>query len=339
MKVKKVLVFGTFDKLHPGHLNFLKQAKKLGGFLIVVVARDQTVLRVKGHKPIENEKDRLKNLKNIHLANQVILGHSSDPYQVIKKSKPDVITLGYDQNIFIDGLTCFLTKEKLKTKVVRLKPHRPEIFKSSLRRRKSFQKNGPKKYRILVATHNPGKVREYREFFKSLPVKFVSLSDLKITRECLEDAGSLAGNSLKKAKFYGNLSQEITVADDTGLFVRALKGRPGIRSARYAQTPELRQQKVLQKLGKTPYNGRDAEFRLVTSVYFPKTKKVRSFSGKIKGKILSEKRQIKERGFGYDPIFYVPEKKKTFAEMLRTEKNTISHRGEAFGKLRNFLLS
>ena len=128
--MKKVLVFGTFDKLHPGHLYFLKNAKKYGQ-LFVVVSRDRTVEKLKGKKPRQNERERLKAIKKLKIAQRVILGSLKDKYQVIKKIKPDIICLGYDQKFFVKDLPKKLKMFNLKTKIIRLKPYKPEIYKSS----------------------------------------------------------------------------------------------------------------------------------------------------------------------------------------------------------------
>jgi len=128
--MKTVMAFGTFDILHPGHINFLKQAKKYGS-LIVIIARDKTVREVKGKTPKYSEKERLKALKSLNLADKAIFGSLNDKYAAIKKYKPKLITLGYDQTYFTDRLKDELKRLKLKTKVIRLKPHKPEIYKSS----------------------------------------------------------------------------------------------------------------------------------------------------------------------------------------------------------------
>ncbi len=93
----KIMTFGTFDIFHPGHKNYLKQARKLGEYLIVVVARDKTVKKVKGHWPINNEEKRLKIIKKSKLADESILGELDNKYAVIKKYAPDTVALGYDQ--------------------------------------------------------------------------------------------------------------------------------------------------------------------------------------------------------------------------------------------------
>ena len=127
----KVMVFGTFDILHPGHLNFFKQAREFGNFLIAVIARDKTVLKIKGRLPKNNEKKRLKNLKNNNLIDKAVLGGLKDKYEIIKKFRPDVICLGYDQKTFTEGLKNKIKDFGLKIKIVILKSYKPEIYKSS----------------------------------------------------------------------------------------------------------------------------------------------------------------------------------------------------------------
>jgi len=124
------MAFGTFDILHPGHINFLKQAKKYGN-LIVVIARDKTVKEVKGKLSKYGEKERLKAILSLNLTHKVILGSLKDKYAAIKKYKPDVISLGYDQKHFTEQLEIKLKELNLKTKIVRLKSYKPEIYKSS----------------------------------------------------------------------------------------------------------------------------------------------------------------------------------------------------------------
>src|SRR4051812_28600039 len=128
--MKRVMIFGVFDLLHPGHISFFNQAKKLGDFLIISVARDANVKKVKGKLPIFGEKKRLEHIKQLKIANKVILGGINDPWPHIKKEKPYIIALGYDQKDYIDNLKEQLQKHKLRIKVVRLKAFRPEVFKS-----------------------------------------------------------------------------------------------------------------------------------------------------------------------------------------------------------------
>jgi len=126
--MKKIMLFGTFDILHPGHVYVLKQARRLGGHLTTVVARDATVLKIKKHCPRNPEKIRVKNLKDTGLVDKVILGNLGDKLIVVKKVKPDIIVLGYDQNNFVEELS----KTFPQIKIVRLKSYYPKKYKSSL---------------------------------------------------------------------------------------------------------------------------------------------------------------------------------------------------------------
>lgn len=133
------MAFGTFDYLHAGHENFLKQARALGDSLIVVLARDGTVQSVKGRKALNNENQRLKNLRKTGWADKVILGNQDNKHQVILKNKPDVIVLGYDQFVFTQTLQKTLIDNNLNTEIVRLDAYLPQVYKSSLLREKSIR--------------------------------------------------------------------------------------------------------------------------------------------------------------------------------------------------------
>ncbi|HEX9664796.1 MAG TPA: adenylyltransferase/cytidyltransferase family protein [Patescibacteria group bacterium] len=130
--MKKIMVFGTFDIIHPGHLNFFEQAKKQGDYLIVVVARDTNVRKVKSLSPQNNEQVRLKQLKKIMIIDRAVPGNIDDPYKVIIENKPDIICLGYDQKTFVDGLLAKIKQGQIKDiKIVRLNSFKPEKYKSS----------------------------------------------------------------------------------------------------------------------------------------------------------------------------------------------------------------
>lgn len=136
-----VMTFGTFDVFHKGHISYLSQAKKLGDYLIVVVARDKTVLENKKHLPKNNEKARLNAVIKSGLADKVILGNLKDRYAVIKKYRPDIIALGYDQKFFVDKLNDKLIEFNQKVEIIRLKPFKPKKYKSSkLGRNQTYQK-------------------------------------------------------------------------------------------------------------------------------------------------------------------------------------------------------
>lgn len=130
-----VMAFGTFDYFHAGHEDYLRQAKALGATLIVVIARDETVKKVKGFKPHFNERKRLRDVAGCRFVDKAVLGNPDDKYAVIKKYAPDILALGYDQFVFTYGLETYFIKEKLDTQIVRLKAFEPQTFKSSLIRR------------------------------------------------------------------------------------------------------------------------------------------------------------------------------------------------------------
>ena len=127
--MRKVIVFGTFDVIHPGHTHMLREAKTYGDYLIVVVSRDQITTEVKGKNPLFNENSRLEAVKQLRIADKVRLGNlGPDKYLAIREEKPDVIALGYDQVAFVDKL-----KENIDSQieVVRLTAFKPEVYKSS----------------------------------------------------------------------------------------------------------------------------------------------------------------------------------------------------------------
>ena len=129
--MKKVMVFGTFDVIHPGHLYLFEQAKKYGDYLIVVVARDSTVKEVKQHKTMYGEQERLAAVQKTPFVDKAVLGNSGDKYKVIEHHKPDIICLGYDQKAFTDKLEEELKKRKITAKIVRLQSYKPDVYKST----------------------------------------------------------------------------------------------------------------------------------------------------------------------------------------------------------------
>jgi len=136
------MVFGTFDGLHPGHLNFFKQAKDLKpssreSFLIVSVARDKNVKKIKGRLPLLGEKKRKKLVENSKLADKVILGSLHDYLAHIKKENPDVIALGYDQKSpYVDNLRKNLQNYGISPRILRLRPYMAHIYKNRLLKKK-----------------------------------------------------------------------------------------------------------------------------------------------------------------------------------------------------------
>lgn len=140
-KKKLVMVFGTFDYLHAGHENLFYQAKKLGTEIIAIIARDKTVSNIKGASPDHSEKERMKLLEETGWANKVILGENKDKMKPIKIYRPDIIALGYDQFAFTYGLEKLIIDMNLDTRIERLTPYRPDMYKSSLIKNKVKEKD------------------------------------------------------------------------------------------------------------------------------------------------------------------------------------------------------
>ena len=126
------MAFGSFDILHEGHKHYLNEAKGYGDYLIVVVARDSNILRFKGRKPRNDENYRLNEIKKLGFVDKAVLGHKEDILEVLKEFNPDIICLGYDQKtIDEEKLRQELEKRKLKAEIIRAKPYKEDVYKSS----------------------------------------------------------------------------------------------------------------------------------------------------------------------------------------------------------------
>jgi XTP/dITP diphosphohydrolase len=183
--------------------------------------------------------------------------------------------------------------------------------------------------KLLLATGNPGKARELADLLKSVSFEIISLRDLDLPTEIDEPADSFEGNAIIKAEAYAKMSGLLTLADDSGLEIDALNGDPGVHSKRFAgedATDEDRVQIVLQKLKDVPWEQRTARYRCVLAIAGPGLDTV-TCEGICSGIIGHELRGTD--GFGYDPVFYLPEFDKTVAELSLDQKNRISHRGRA----------
>ena len=190
---------------------------------------------------------------------------------------------------------------------------------------------------ILVSSNNADKLSEIKEVFKDENLKILSLKDGNINIDVIEDQDTLEGNALKKAKEIFLISKVPTISDDTGLFVEALNGEPGVYSSRYAGENVSYNDncvKLLENMDGIPEQQRIAYFKCVICFYVWEDKYY-MFDGICSGKIINEKRGSK--GFGYDPLFIPAGFDKTFAEMDIDRKNEISHRGKALEKLRRFI--
>lgn len=192
--------------------------------------------------------------------------------------------------------------------------------------------------KLLIATTNTGKVGEIQSYFHTLPFELLSLADLPETIAAPDETElTIEGNAILKATYYANKTGLLTVADDTGLFIDALSGWPGVKAARVADTDDARWQTVLDKLEGVPKAQRSAAFRAAIAVFHPITKELYVSQGETLGQITEQAVEDRHGGFGYDPVFYVSEAGKTYAEMSIAEKNGLSHRGKALNMAKFFL--
>lgn len=192
---------------------------------------------------------------------------------------------------------------------------------------------------ILLGTSNPDKVKEIKDFFQGLPIKIRTLQELGLKGEVEETGKTFEENARIKARFWWERTGGWVLTDDSGLEVDVLKGAPGVLSSRYAgekATYEDNWKKLLRELEGVPWEKRRARFRCVMILLSPEGREFK-VEGIVEGYILEEPRG--NSGFGYDPVFYIPEKGKTFAEMSLEEKNLLSHRGEALRKMKEVILS
>ena len=187
--------------------------------------------------------------------------------------------------------------------------------------------------KLLLATNNQAKVREYKSLLHSLPYELVTLAEQGITTVVSEVGETMEENARLKATLLADKSRLLALADDSGLAVDALGGEPGLLSARYAgenASDKDRVSYLLSRLKGVPWQKRSACFRCVIAIATPDGE-VEFCSGECRGMITLDPRG--EQGFGYDPIFYLPELDKTMAELPSEMKNQISHRGQAARKV------
>ena len=190
---------------------------------------------------------------------------------------------------------------------------------------------------IVVATRNLGKLKEIKAILGDYPVKFLSLKDFPDVPEIPEDGETFAENAVQKARTVARLTGRIAIADDSGLTVDALNGRPGVYSSRYAgdnATDEDRYLKLLQEMESIPDGKRQGAFVCAAAVASP-SGEAEIVESEIRGSIAFEPRG--RHGFGYDPVFFIPEFGQTVAELEPDLKNRISHRAKALEKLRGIL--
>jgi XTP/dITP diphosphohydrolase len=216
----------------------------------------------------------------------------------------------------------------------------------------------PKKPKLLLASNNQGKIREYKSLLRGIPFALVTPAGLGITAKVEEAGGTFEANASLKAIDMARQSGLLALADDSGLEVDALGGKPGPLSHRFAGAGASDLDRInflLSKLKDIPAQDRTARFRCVIAIAAPpnlslrgvpmpsgrrgnltRSPSVKLFSGECRGVIIDKPKGT--HGFGYDPIFYIPELGKTMAELTLEEKNKISHRARAAEKARDYLI-
>ena len=196
--------------------------------------------------------------------------------------------------------------------------------------------------KLLVATTNPGKFAEVKDFLRQLPLEVLSLSDLATWPKIIEDGATFEENALKKARALAEYSGYLTLADDSGLEVDALNGAPGIYSARYCGeegNDKKNNEKLMHELREIPEEKRTGRFVCALALCAPKSRDKIEWIVResCEGRIAFALKR--ENGFGYDPLFFYPSLGKTFGEIDRAIKATVSHRGKALKKLAEMLPS
>lgn len=190
---------------------------------------------------------------------------------------------------------------------------------------------------IVLATRNPDKRRELVDLLGGIGIRIHTLADFPNVPEVQEDGTTCEANAIKKAQEVAQSTGIPALADDTGLEVDALDGRPGVYAARYAgehATYEDNCRKLLSELAGVPEPMRTARFLTVAALAFPSGER-HVTHGNLEGLITEQ--PVGDRGFGYDPVFLVPELSKTLAQLTTEEKNRMSHRAKAFAQMRDWL--
>lgn len=189
--------------------------------------------------------------------------------------------------------------------------------------------------KLLVATTNPGKIIEYRDLLDRLPVEIIGLHGSGIDFDVAETGATFEENALLKAQAYAQACGCMALADDSGLCVDALDGAPGIYSARYAHSDPARIERLLSAMQHIPKSQRGAKFMCVIALVLPHGE-AHTFEGECLGQIAY--RPSGDNGFGFDPVFFMPEQGHTMASLPTSLKNRVSHRARAAAKAKDWLM-
>jgi len=191
-------------------------------------------------------------------------------------------------------------------------------------------------FTLLAGTTNQHKLDEIKQYLAGLPITLKTLNDFTAFPDVAENGRTFAANARKKARVYFEFFKIPTFVDDSGLIVPALNGEPGVRSARYAGPDaeyEQNNRKLIQRIAALDQKQPEAQF--ICTICYKDGEQEVLFTGTVNGTILTELRGT--AGFGYDPLFYIPDLGKTYAEISIAQKNALSHRGQALRKFKMFL--
>lgn len=334
-----VFTNGCFDLVHRGHVACLSAAAALGDRLVVAVNSDASVRRLKGAgRPVTPEEDRAYVLAGLRAVDAVTIFGEDTPLRLIEELEPDVLVKGGDY-----GPEEVVGREVVERAggEVRLLPLEPGRSTTGLIRR--IREARP---RILVATRNPHKMEEIRDLLGDLAVDFLSPAEAGLERreeeKGIEVHDTFDANAAAKARHFRERSGGLpTVADDSGLCVDALDGGPGVHTKRFAPAEmverhgrdEANNRHLLERLEGVPPEERGAHYHCSVAVETADESFV--VQGKVFGRIATEPRG--EGGFGYDPLFLLPDRGETFGELPAEVKQRTSHRARAFRKLRPWL--
>ena len=209
--------------------------------------------------------------------------------------------------------------------------------KRSARRAESTIPVTPGVLEVVLATRNPGKVREFLELMRDLPIQVYSLDAFPQIGQLKEEGITYTENAISKAATVARLTRRLTVADDSGIEIDALDGKPGAQSARFlgdGASDKARNARILRLLHNVSAEHRTARYRAIVAVAHPDGE-TRTFEGTCEGRIATAPRGA--GGFGYDPVFMVPAYGKTMAQLPLPVKNRVSHRARAFAAARPYL--
>jgi len=187
--------------------------------------------------------------------------------------------------------------------------------------------------KILIGTNNENKLKQFQRIFRNLgsDIELISLKEVGITSDAEEDEDNLLANAKKKAKFYADVSGMITLADDTGLFIDALGGEPGVHAKRWHEgTEKDRYLKIMERMKDISNEKRNCRYNGVLAVYNPETQEFWTHESSLEGIIANK--PMEANGFGYDPIFISTAFNKYYSQLTDEERDSISHRGLGINK-------